>query len=91
MELPDTSVHTAGIAGGLFFYTPKVRIIVISNSTLYLITLSHMYVYIFLFVTWRQTHNFSLSDAIFSLHMTETYIDTMSFVLLSQSTKKFHT
>ena len=50
-----------------------------------------MYVYIFLFVIWRQNHNFSLSDAIYSLHMTETYIDTMSFVLLSQSTKKFLT
>ena len=87
MELPDTSVHTAGIASGLFFYTPKVGIIVISSSILYVI----MYVYIFLFVTWRQTHNFSLSDAIFSLHMTETYIDTMSFVLLSQLTKRFHT
>ena len=25
MELPDTELHTAGIASGLFFYTPKVR------------------------------------------------------------------
>ena len=24
MELPDTELHTAGIASGLFFYTPKV-------------------------------------------------------------------
>ena len=24
MELPDIAVHTAGIASGLFFYTPKV-------------------------------------------------------------------